>query len=93
VSLVACCRVLGDSDVPMPNAAQGISYAELDSSEFMSLCDLDEEREALPNQVAFARSFGRRMQEEGGFERCVCGCVPLLDFSGNACMMLTSRRL
>lgn len=61
--------ILGDSDVPMPDAAQGITHAELDSSEFMSLCDLDEERDALPDQVGFAKGFARRMQQEGGFQR------------------------
>ena len=64
-----CRRIVGDSDVPMPHAAQGISYAELDSSEFMSLCELEDEREALPDQAEFAKGFARRMQQEGGFYR------------------------
>lgn len=53
----------------MPDAAQGITYAELDSSEFMSLCDLEEESEALPDQVEFAKGFARRMRREGGFHK------------------------
>ena len=64
-----CRRIVGDSDVPMPHAAQGISFAELDSSEFMSLCKLEDEREALPDQAEFAKGFARRMQQEGGFHR------------------------
>jgi hypothetical protein len=63
------CRLLGDSSLLLPDAAQGISYAELDSSEFMSLCDLDEASDALPDQVEFAKGFARRMQQEGGFQR------------------------
>jgi hypothetical protein len=63
------CRLLGNSTLPLPDAAQGISYAELDSSEFMSLCDLDEASDALPDQVEFAKGFAQRMRQEGGFQR------------------------
>ena len=66
---VLCYRILGDSNVSMPDAAQGITYAQLDSNEFMSLCDLEGESEALPDQVQFAKGFARRMQQEGGFQR------------------------